>query len=283
MQQLADAYAEQESTTMALIWTELGEIYIGLAAAEDQAAAALRDACKALEGPEADLAAIDGKISAAQEKCSELRQEIARLEADDDREDAPDKAAAAKMQLAEWEARVTRLRSKRDFAEPSFRPRYDQRDDARTRLRIVGAAKHRVMLAQLNPFGDELAQATDAYISLRMPQLLPLLLRHDTGSPEWPRAVEEFTELAKRSGLRTDDLPSEGEAMAQAMTALMPDAAQAMADLAPNAADVMAQTVAEVTNKNLTPDYVDDYRTPAVPRIARDYMRVETLRDLGVR
>ena len=40
------------------------------------------------------------------------------------------------------------------------------------------------MYAMLNPFGDELAQETQAYITLRMPHLNEVLLRCDRESPE---------------------------------------------------------------------------------------------------
>ena len=274
IERLAAAHAETEAVIMGLIVLELDETLSGLSAAEDQAATALREAIETLAEPFAQLAAVDGKIAAAEGKCSDLRCKLARLEDADDDDRAPDKRATARMQLAEWEAEVTRLRSKRDYAESGFQPLYEQRDNARKWLVTVQGGKRVILGAMLDPFGSSLAQGTGAYEAFRAPMLGPVLLRHDVDSPEWDQAVEQLREWCKRSGYRTDDLPSEGEQMARAMTSMMPDGSAAMADAGPSAADVMAQMTVDAANKSMVPDYIEDRRgahlAPAPP--ARSYM-----------
>ena len=119
IQRLADAQQVQETVTMGLIQRELDERAAGLQAAYDQAKAALEEAEAALVDPLAQLAMLEEKMVAAEGKCSDLRSRWAGSPTRTTTT-APDKLAAAKMQLAEWEARVTRLRSKRDFANLVF-------------------------------------------------------------------------------------------------------------------------------------------------------------------
>ena len=82
LQRLADAQREQEEATMGLIQLELDEILTGLAAAEDQAAAALRTASEALDGPLARLAEMDEGISRAEGRCVEWSEQLADADPD---------------------------------------------------------------------------------------------------------------------------------------------------------------------------------------------------------
>lgn len=286
LKRLADAQAEQEAVTMALIVTELDNIYSGLGEAEEAQAGRLGAAIDALGEPLSQLTGVDAKIAAAQDRCAGLRQELARLDGDDDDDDAPGKMAAAKMHLAEWEARVTRLRSKRDFADSGFQPLYEQRDSARKALGVVQAAKRRVLAAMLDPFGDPLAQQTEAYTSFRAPMLGPVLLQRDLESPEWDQALEQLREWCRRSGYRTDDLPSEAEQIARALAAPMADALATPPDPVPSGQDILAMDAAKMVNDSLPPSVIEDHRnTPPVPRNLRveSWRQVPTLGDLGVR
>lgn len=286
LQRLADAQQVQEEATMGLIQLELDERTAGLDAAHDQAKAALEEAKAALVEPLAQLAMLEEKILVAERKCSDLRQQVDRLADDDDDDTAPDKLAAARMQLAEWEARVTRLRSKRDFCESGFQPLFEARKCAEEWVKVYRGLLHKVGKAFLDPFG-ELGQETTAYQSFRMLHLNHILLKNDRGDPEWPMALAELRELCLRSGYRTEgDLPTDAEQAARALEMSgMANAADTPPAPAPNMVDVMAQTNVEVTNMALqkSPSRIEDHRnTPPVPRglPERDFMNVQRLRDL---
>jgi len=145
----------------------------------------------------------------------------------------------------------------------------------------------------LNPFADELAQATEAYTSLRMPYLNEVLLRCDRESPEWDKAAAEFDELALRSGLRTDHLPTEAERAARALKySGMADASATPPDPAPSAMEVKALETAYYENAALQarPVHVSDIddrrgaQAVRIPTPQRSYMDPGPgVRDLGVR
>jgi len=283
--QIAGAQAAEERAVMGLIQLELDERTAGLQAAHDQANAALEAAEAALVDPVAQLAMLEEKIGAAEEKCSGLRQQVSELAGDDDDDDAPDKLAAARMHLAEWEARVNRLRSKRDFAESGFQPLFEARTHAAEWVKVYKGAKLEVADAMTDPFGP-VGQSTDAYEAYRMPCLFPLLLLRDQESQEWDKAVQELEFLVRRLGYK---LVFDAElAAAQAAQALrdsgMADASQ-YAEPIPSAQDVLTADAYKIRNESLPPSRIDDYRTPAVPRTLpeRDYMDVQRLRDIGSR
>ena len=266
--QIAGARAAEERAVMGLIQLELDGRTAGIHAAHDQARAALEDAEAALVEPLAQLAQLEVKIVAAEGKCSDLRQRIDQLAADDDDEDAPDNLAAARMQLAEREARVTRLHSKRDFAESGFRPLFEVRDHAVAWVKVYRGAKAEVAEGMADPFGP-LGQQTQAYEAYRMPSLFPVLLLHDRESREWDKAVEELEFLVGRLGFK---LVYDAERAAQALRAEMADAADAELAPSPNAADIMAADVVKLINETTPPSRIEDHRnTPAPPR---DYMQV---------
>jgi len=233
LKRLADAGAEWDAATMGLIWLELGELLTALEAREDQAAAALREATEALTGPEAGLAAIDEETAATD------RERLARLASAEDLSLDADKRGLARAQLGEWEADLTRLRQKRDWAEAAMQPLVQARDQARMVLAQIQGAKRGVMWAQLNPFTSPVAQATKAYIGHRQPFLNLVLLKNDRSDPEWEAAISEVEECCLRSAYRTDHLPSEAEQMARAMTASMADATSEPPPPAPSGRDVM--------------------------------------------
>lgn len=278
MQQLADAQAGVEAATMGLIVLELDELLTGLAASEDQAAAALRAAAAALSEPDARLAAMDAEIIAAEGTCVEWSGKLS----DPD----PDKRAVARSHFTEWSAEVDALRARRDAAERDYRPLVEEQGQRRTALAVLQSAKRAVYGAMLAPFGSELAQATAAYAAFRMPQLVPVLLRRDLDSPEWDKAAAEFDQVAMRSGLRTDHLPSEAEQIARALAAPMADALSTP-PVVPNAVEVLKQDEIVVGNMALQqqPSRIDDYRRPGPPREVPDrpHMEVPKLRDMGIR
>lgn len=268
---------------MSLIFLELGELLTGLSSTEDQVAAALRDGCEALTGPQADLDRLDRAVADAEGRCVEWSQQLADKD--------PDTRADARTHYEEWSAEVAARRAGRDEAERGYRELFAAREEQRTRLRVVQAAKQRVMYAQLNPFCDSLAQETEAYIGLRMPNLNHVLLKCDREDPEWSRAAAEFDELALRSGLRTDHLPTEAERVARALAAGMASAAATPPAPAPSMVDVIKQTEAHFENMALQARPVrsadiDDrrgvQRQPAP--LPRSYMQAApSARQLGLR
>ncbi len=272
---LAGAQVAEEHAVRCLIVAELDECMVGIRADCDQAEAALEEAVEALVDPLAQLAVIEEKITAAERKSSDLRQRIDQLADDDDDDDAPDRLAAARMHLAEWEARVTRLRSKRDFAESGFQPLFEARTRTETWVKALNGAKREFAKGMVDPFGP-FGQQTEAYKTYRMPQLFPLLLLRDRESREWDKAMEELEFLVDRLGYK---LMFDAEKAAQAMRSEMADAAASELAPAPSAGDIMAMDVAGIVNAALqnSPSRIDDHRnTPPVPRNApvRDYMQL---------
>ena len=232
MQRLADGQREQETATMGLIQLELDEILTGLAASEDQAAAALRTAVEALNGPLARLAEMDAKISKAEGTCVEWSQ---KLTAGD-----PDQKAEARPHFDEWSAYIDGLRAERDEAERGYRPLFEDRERASKDLRAIQGGKRVLIAGMLDPFG-ELGQQTKAYEAYRMPHLTHVLLRNDREDPEWDMAIAELRELCLRSAYRTADLPTDAEMAARALEMSgMADAMTSPPDPVPSGQEVLA-------------------------------------------
>ena len=280
IQQLADAQREQETATMGLIQLELDETLAGLAAAEDQAAAALRTAVEALDGPLARLEEMDQGISKAEGRCVEWSQQLADAD--------PDTRARARSHFTEWTAEVDKLRAERDEAERGYRPLFEDRERCRKDLRMMQGGKRVLAGGMLDPFG-ELGQQTRAYEAYRMLHLNHVLLRNDREDPEWDMAIAELRELCLRSGYRTTDLPTDAELAARALEMSgMADAMATPPDPAPNGQEVLAMDHAVFTNAALqqSPTRIDDYRSPAaMPRnlVVPEHRQVPSLRDLGIR
>ncbi len=125
----ASAPSRLAPRTRALVVLELHGILTGLAAAEDQPAAALRTAVEALAGPLARLAEMDEGIRTAERKCAAWSERLADTN--------PDKRAEARAHFAEWSAEVDRLRAERDDVERGYRPLFEDRERRRKELRIM--------------------------------------------------------------------------------------------------------------------------------------------------
>ena len=263
----------------ALSWTRRTA---GLQAAHDQANAALEAAEAALVDPVAQLAMLEEKIGAAEEKCSGLRQQISELAGDDDDDDAPDKLAAARMHLAEWEARVNRLRSKRDFAESGFQPLFEARTHAAEWVKVYKGAKLEVAEAMTDPSARSVSRLTHMrHTGCRV--FFPFCC---CGTGSRRNGIRPYRSLnSSCGGWDTSSFSTPELAAAQAAQALrdsgMADASQ-YAEPVPSAQDVLTADAYKIRNESLPPSRIDDYRTPAVPRNVpeRDYMDVQRLRDL---
>jgi len=282
LKRFAAAQRAQDRAVMTLIYLELDEKRVQLLASRDQVTAARDDAREKLKEPRVHLDRLDQAVTAAEGRCVEWSQQLA----DPD----PDVRAAARLHYEEWSAEVGKRRAERDQAERGYRELFEEERNRELHLRVLGGGIMRITEAQFNPFGDEMAQATDAYKQLRAPMLGPVLLRHEVDSPEWDQAVEQLRTWCRRSAYRTDDLPSNAEQMARAMTAAMGDGSQAVADPAPSMVEVVKQTEAHFENMALQarPVHVsdiDDRRNAQPVRTpARSYMEPPArVRDLGVR
>jgi hypothetical protein len=280
IRRLAEAQREQEEATMGLIQLELDETLTGLAAAEDQAATALRAATGALAAPLARLAEMDAGIAAAEGRCVEWSRQLADAD--------PDKRAQARAHFDEWSAEIDKLRAGRDEAERGYRPLFEEREQARKNLGVMQGGRRVLAAGMLDPFGA-LGQQTRAYEAFRQLYLNHVLLRNDREDPEWDMALAELRELCMRSGYRTTDLPTDAELAARALEASgMASAAVTPPDPVPSGQEVIALDKAGVLNAALerSPSMIEDYRnTPPVPRNARvaEYRQVPTLRDMGLR
>lgn len=269
---LAAAMAEVDKWTHQLIVDELAGICPALDQAEEQAAAALRQAVAALEDPERATAELDGEITRAEAELSSWRSQL---------EDGDVGArVTARTWVSEWEAELAALRNKRDFAQAEMLPLIAARNKARADLELAMGAKRGLAWSMIDPFGTAVGQGTSAYVSYRMPRLTYVMLMGDRGHPEWDCALAELRELCvavMRAGHDiTRDLPDFGEVAFRSMTsALDGNLADVMADPAPTGRDVMNQIEAEAVNKNLPASYIEDHRNIApVPRVARDWMQV---------
>lgn len=268
----AKALAALEKATMQLIIDELAELMPGLKATEDQAAAALREACTALGKPEQLLADLDAEVGRVTGQCAEWQGKLSSLRAED--------RVEARVRFQAWSDELDKLKAQRDQAERDLEPYYAARNKARADLELVNGALRGLAYAMAMPYESRVGQATKAYINHRQPRLTYVLLAGDRSHPEWECAVTELEELQRV----VEQTPAEAAAM---MTAAMADAS-ATIDPGPNAADIMAQTDAEMANLALqkSPTRIDDYRSgPAVPRNERveSYRQVPTLRDMGLR
>ena len=276
--QLAQARADADAAVMCLIYLELGEVLTALDAREDQAAAALREASDALTAPQAAVDAIAAEIVKAEGRAAEW---LAKLDPDK----PADERAQARIHFAEWDADITRLCQKRDWAEAEMQPLVERRDHARKVLADLQAAKQGVIRAQLNPFGSPVAQATQAYIGYRMPYLNLILIANDRESPEWETAIAELEECCLRSAYRTDHLIGHAEQQARAMTSAMADVSTSPPPPAPSAVELGKQLEVEMENRRLanTPVHIEDYRHPVPQRPPvqkRAFMEVPRLRNM---
>jgi hypothetical protein len=110
-----------------------------------------------------------------------------------------------------------------------------------------------------------------------------LLLGDDT-HPEWNEAVKQWLELAKISGLRTedyeDDLPSDGEHFRKFWSEYEADP-----ENAPSGQEIIAGIHAggisgwlNSLNKKSTGGKIEDHRIPAPPRLEFDYQPLRNIR-----
>lgn len=251
----AKALAALEKATHQLIVDELAELVPGLEATEDQAAAAVREACTAVGKPEQVLADLDAEVGRVTGQCAEWQGKLSSLRAED--------RVEARVRYRAWSDELDKLKAQRDQAERDLQPYYAARNKARADLELVNGAKRGLAYAMALPYQSAVAQGTKAYITYRMPRLAYVLLAGDRSHPEWGCAV---TQLAELQAL-VEQTPAEAAAM---MTAAMADASNAVADPGPSAADVVKQFEAEVENMGLQqhPSEISDYRDPrtAVPR-----------------
>ena len=261
---LAKAMAALEKAAMQLIVDELAEALPALERAEEDAAAALREACAALGKPEQLRADLDEEIGRVTGQCADWQAKLSSLAVED--------RVEARVRFQAWSDELGKLKEKRDQAERDLQPYYDARNKASADLELVQGATRGLFYAMLNPYESKVGQGTKAYVAYRMPRLAFVLLSGDPGHPEWDCAIAQMDEFAMRSAYRTDHLPSNAEQEARAIAAQMADASSYVPP-ALNAREVMAADALKVFNDSQPPSRIDDYRnTPRPPR--RDYMQL---------
>ena len=268
LEALAVAIAATDRAIMQLIVNELAEAMPALDAAEDQAAAALREALTALGKPQSLLAGFDAEIDRVTGQCAEWQGRLSSLLVED--------RVEARVRFQAWNDELDKLKEQRDQAERDLEPYRAAMNKARGDLELVQGAKRGLAWAMVTPYESPVGQGTKAYVSYRMPRLAYVLLAGDPSHREWEPAISQLEEMCLRSAYRTDHLPSNAEQMARAMTAAMPDAASAPFAPSPNAQEVMAADMVKLANEVAPPSKIDDYRGPGPRRAVPDrpYMRL---------
>ncbi len=256
---LAKAMAGEDRAIRQLIVDELAEAMPALEHAEEEAAAALREACTALGKPEQLLAELDEEIGRVTGQAAEWQAKLSSLKTED--------RVEARVRFQAWSDELDKLKEKRDQAERDLQPYYDARNKASGDLELVQGALRGLVFAMLTPYESRVGQGTRAYVAYRQPRLSYVLLAGDRDHPEWECAIAQLEEMCLRSAYRTDHLPSNAEQAARAITAGMADAASAPYAASPNAADVMAADVVKLINESMPPSRIEDHRnTPSPPR-----------------
>jgi hypothetical protein len=278
--ELAKASAEVDKWSRQLIVDELAELMPGLEAAEESAAARLRDALEALKAPGAAIADLDAAIGRAETELASWRDQL----------EGGDVAARvdARRWIAEWETERDTLTARRDYAAAEMLPLADVRNRARADLELAQGAKTGLAFSMCIPFESPVGQATRAYIGYRQPRLAYVLLKGDSADPEWECAVAELRELcisAMRGGYNVaPDLPDPAAVAAAGIAAPMADAMATPPDAVPSMTEVLALDKARMEDLALQqqPSRIDDYRAPAPPREVPDrpYMRVPRVKDM---
>jgi hypothetical protein len=240
-----------ERAAMALVFLDLDGRLAGVRADKEQVVMARDAAEERVREPRAQLAAIDAEIGQA---VADRDRWQALLSDDTPR----DRRAVARFHHAEAEADITRLSKRRDFAAAGFEPLFDEVARLEAVVRFAESGEASLLRAMGDPFGDEMAQATEAYKEFRAPLLGYLLLRGDESHPEWPQALQQLAEWCKCSG----HLPPEKDPRPRVREVMADGLADAMSDPAPSMTDIIAQTTAEMTNNALqkSPSRIDDYR-----------------------
>jgi len=264
---LAKAMAALEKATQQLIVDELAGAMPALDAAEDQAAAALREACTALGKPEQVLAGLEEEIGRVTGQCAGWQAKLSSLKTED--------RVEARVRFQAWSEELDGLREKRDQAERDLQPYYAARNKAMADLELVVGAKRGLVFAMFTPYESRVGQGTAAYVAYRMPRLAYVLLAADQSHPEWECAIAQMDEMAMRSAYRTDHLPSNAEQAARAISAQMADASSYVPPV-PNAQEVLAADAVKVFNDSLPPSRIEDHRKPGPPRDVpvRDWMQL---------
>ena len=253
---LAKAMAALEKAAMQLIVDELAEALPALDHAEEEAAAALREACAALGKPRQLLAKLDEEIGQVTGKASEWKQKLSSLRAED--------RVEARVRFQAWNDELDKLNEKRDQAERDLQPYFDARNKASGDLELVQGAKRGLIYAMLTPYESRVGQGTKAYVAYRQPRLAHVLLSGRRDHPEWEPAVVELEELNK--------IVQTPEQAWQAMTAQMSDEVGTPLEPVPSGREVLAMDAVKIGNESLPPSRIEDHRnTPPPPR---EYMQL---------
>jgi hypothetical protein len=260
---LAAARAEADKWTQQLIVDELADLLPGLDAAEDQAAAALREACAALGKPQQRLAALDAEVERVTGQCAGWEAKLSAVRIED--------RVEARVRFQAWNAELDRLKAEQEQAGQDLHPYLEARRKARENVELVQGARRGVAWAMAAPFVSPVAQGTRSYVGYRMPHLAHVILKGDQDDPEFEPAVTQLEELCGRLGWTIDRTSAEAQRIKRHWDEVY--AAASPAETVPTGQEVMAELHAEMAvsaaNKALGPSRIEDHRQPAPPR---DYM-----------
>lgn len=283
--ELLGVLADADKLLRQVIADELAEGLPKLEQDEADAAAALEKVYAAARDPERDLAAINAEIAA-------VEAERAKWQAMLTDETPREERAKARFQHAECESDIALLGEKRDFVTAQLLPLRDavikaKRDLAAATGRLRGAELNATPLLAYYAAG----QKTSGYAMRFGIALEPAL--SDESHPEHDAAVDHMLYLATVSGFRTEDyadrLPSDARAAQRFWDEMYANANPPQPP--PSGREIVEALHTEMTisavNKSLGPSRVDDFRGPAMPKPPvpdrPSYMKVQTLRDLGMR
>jgi hypothetical protein len=196
-----------ETATKAAIIAELRPLVPAYSLHVKETATAAKAAEQALEKPAAALEVLRAELADAEEKTSLVASGL--------NTGIFEERAEARYKIEAYERECGRIQEQILNAEQDLLIFTEKRNE--TRAAAEGAFGGMVALGEAlaKPLEHPIAQATDSYRVFRAPQTWMILLAGDQADPEWNQAVKQWLELAKISGLRTEDykdeLPSDAE------------------------------------------------------------------------
>jgi integrase len=237
-----------------------------------------RDAIKALEQPQSELAALEREIQAVQGKA-------AHWEARMDGKPA-ELRVEAHRRFDDWNQELSQLEAKRDQLERDLEPLTEHASETRRAAEDAVMGKVVWTAAIQNPFTHHLGQITESYVQFRIPMLVETAVANDRENPEHEQCIKLARLLALVTGFRTcrkcggeNDLPDD-RALTLAGYDEYRDQIRAGEIIQPSARDVLHaqdQIMQRLAEDQRHRDHIEDLRDVKIPRNLRvpDYKRVE--------
>jgi hypothetical protein len=264
----------------AAIVAELSPLVPVYAGHVKETASAAKAAEQALERPSAALEILRAELADAERKTSEVASSA--------QAGAFEERAEARFRIGAYEREVGRIAEKIAAAEQDLIILTEKKNEARAKAEAAFGGMIALGDALAHPFEAPIAQATGSYAAFRAPMTWMVLLAGDKEHAEWGQAVKQWLELAKLSGLRTedfkDDLPSDAEHFRKYWREY-----EAERDPAPSGQEIIAGIHAggisgwlNALNKKTSGGKIEHWSDPKPPKPVpeREYMDVQRLRDV---